>query len=53
MTGKVKIYYENGNIWYEGELKGGIPHGKGITYDKIGILIYEGNHMNGKPSGDI
>lgn len=34
--GKIK---ENGKIIYEGEFNEGVPHGKGIRFDKNGIKI--------------
>ena len=43
-----KLYYENGNIKYEGELQNGIPHGQGKSYYENGNIKYAGEWQNGK-----
>lgn len=42
-----KLYNKDGSLHYEGELKGGVPNGKGKAYDK-GILFFEGNFKDGE-----
>ncbi len=46
------IWYKNGdkNGSYEGEMKNGKPHGKGINTDSKGNR-YEGDFVDGKPHG--
>ena len=48
MTEKEKINLENGI--YEGEVKDGVPHGKGKSTLSDGS-IYEGNFKDGFPHG--
>ncbi|MCL2181488.1 MAG: hypothetical protein FWB83_10220, partial [Treponema sp.] len=42
---KEKIPFEKG--YYEGELKDGIPNGKGVYYDSDEEIYHEGNWVNG------
>jgi two-component system chemotaxis response regulator CheY len=44
-----KLTLENGDV-YEGEIKGGKPHGKG-KYTFVNGNVYEGNFILGKPHG--
>ena len=44
-----RIQYDNGEI-YVGEVKNGLPHGKGVLTTKGG-LKYEGMFVNGKKNG--
>ncbi|MGO4889954.1 toxin-antitoxin system YwqK family antitoxin [Anaerobacillus sp. MEB173] len=47
---KGKLYYENGNLKYEGDLINNEPHGSGIGYWENGSVIwYEGPFKGGKP----
>ena len=48
----VTIYFSNGKILYEGNMKSGIKHGMGTTYYKTGILEFKGNWINNMPNGE-
>ncbi|MBU9719883.1 MULTISPECIES: hypothetical protein [Bacillaceae] len=49
---KGRIYYDNGNLKYDGELKNNEPHGEGIGYWENGIDVwFKGTFKNGKPFG--
>ena len=50
-NGIIKEFYENGCLYYEGELKGGKKEGKGKIYDINGSLIYDGKLINGIKNG--
>ena len=50
-NGIIKEFYENGNLYYEGELKDGKKQGKGKIYDINGSLIYDGKLINGIKNG--
>ena len=39
------------SAWYIGQFKDGLYHGKGKLYNEKGILVYEGDFINGKPEG--
>lgn len=45
------IRYPNGGVKYEGELKGVIPHGRGVGYWENGYKWYEGDFIEGEPKG--
>ena len=45
-----KYIYDDGK-YYIGEFKNYLPDGKGIKYNKNGIILYEGNFINGKFEG--
>ena len=48
-NGKVKEYYDNGIIKFEGEYLNGKRNWKGKEYDKYnGRLIFEGEYLNDK-----
>ena len=47
-NGKIKEYYYNGNIEYEGDYLNGRRHGKGKEYYFNGKLRYEGEYLYGK-----
>ena len=47
-TGKVKEYYDNGKLMFEGEYLNGNRNGKGKEYNYDGKLEYEGEYLNGK-----
>ena len=42
---------ENGNKYYEGEIKNDDKHGKGISYYENGNKWYEGEWLNNEWSG--
>ena len=46
-NGKVKEYYENGILQFEGEYLNGKRSGKGKEYDTDGDLKYEGEYLEG------
>ena len=50
-TRSYKGYYENENKYYEGSLKDGYFHGKGLQYYDNGQLMYNGTYENGDKSG--
>ena len=45
------IYIYDDGQYYVGEYENNIPNGKGIKYNKNGIIIYEGNFIIGKFEG--
>ena len=47
-NGKVREYYYNGKLSFEGEYLNGVKNGKGKEYKTSGELSYEGEYMNGK-----
>ena len=47
-NGKVKEYYDNGNLRFEGEYLNGMRNGKGKEYNIYGQLIFEGEYLNGE-----
>ena len=61
IDGKGKLYYENGNIKYEGDFYsgkyGGDKYsdyiGKGILYRQDGTIEYKGKFKYGEPDGCI
>ena len=50
-NGKVKEYYPNGKLQFEGEYLNGKINGKGKIYNGNDTLIYEGECLNGKING--
>ena len=46
-NGKVKEYYRNGNLIFEGEYLNGNKNGYGKEYNSDGKLIYKGKYING------
>jgi hypothetical protein len=50
LINKQKIIYENGD-YYIGQALNGKAHGKGILYYKNGLIIYDGDFVNGKFEG--
>jgi len=50
-NGKVKEYYYDGVLEFEGEYLNGKRHGKGKEYYHNGDLEYEGEYLNGKRNG--
>lgn len=44
-------WFENGNLWSEGEFKNGESHGKRTVYHQNGKIYYEGNYDMGKRTG--
>ena len=53
-SGRVIVYYdeEKHNPMYRGTLEEGLLQGKGEEYDLDGLLIYQGNFVDGVRSGD-
>lgn len=51
LTGDVKLYYPNGNLFYEGEAKDNKVDGKGKLYYESGKLKYEGEFKKGQYDG--
>ena len=51
-NGLVKEFHENGNLYYDGEIRDGVKDGKGKIFDETGYLIYEGNFLNGIMHGN-
>ena len=49
--GKWVAFYENGNIWSEGEYDMGVEHGVKKVYYETGELRYQGKMTAGKPVG--
>ena len=47
-NGYVKIYYDTGELKFEGEYKNNKKNGKGKKYDKKKGLIYDGVYLKGK-----
>ena len=47
-NGKVKEYFPNRNIMYEGEYKKGKKEGRGIEYHFNGSILFEGEYKNDK-----
>ena len=47
-NGKVKEYYYNDNLEFEGEYLKGEKHGIGKEYYRNGKLKFEGEYLNGK-----
>jgi antitoxin component YwqK of YwqJK toxin-antitoxin module len=46
-----ELFYENGNLRYQGELFNDIPHGQGTFYDESGSIWYQGECKEGKRHG--
>ena len=46
-NGKVKEYWNNGKLLFEGEYLNGKRNGKGKEYND-GKLVFEGEYLNGK-----
>lgn len=47
-SGKGTLYYLDGTIQYEGEIKDGKYHGKGTLYREDGSIEYKGKFKNGE-----
>ena len=47
-TGKVKEYYFEGQLKFEGEYLKGLKNGEGKEYNIEGNLIYDGVYLNGE-----
>ena len=45
-NGKVKEYYNNGKLYFEGEYLNGKKNGKGKEYYYNGVLEFEGEYLN-------
>lgn len=47
-TGKCKIYYSDGSLYFKGTLCEGYREGIGIEYDREGNVLFHGNYHKGK-----
>ena len=47
MKGECKLYYDSGELFFEGNLEGGYRQGLGKEYDKNGNVIFEGYFEKG------
>ena len=47
-NGKIKEYYYNGELLFEGDYLNGERNGKGKEYNEDGKLIYEGDYFQGE-----
>ena len=52
-NGKVKEYYNNCRLRFEGEYLNGKKNGKAKVYDIDGQLQFEGEYLNGKVKKNI
>tara|TARA_Y100000996_G_C22553433_1_gene654630 strand:+ start:2436 stop:3020 length:585 start_codon:yes stop_codon:yes gene_type:complete len=52
LNGHVILFYNTGNIYYEGQWLNNMKHGHGILYDKYGNLEYDGEWENDMKNGD-
>lgn len=52
-SGRVVVYYDEARTlpMYQGTLEEGVLQGKGMEYDEAGLLVYEGNFVDGVRSG--
>ncbi|WHH60753.1 hypothetical protein [Petroclostridium sp. X23] len=41
LAGRGKILYPTGEVFYDGELKDGMPEGKGTYFDPAGNILQE------------
>lgn len=46
-TGKCKVYYSDGSLYFKGTLKEGYREGSGIEYDRKGNVLFQGTYHNG------
>ena len=47
MKGQCKLYYDSGELYFEGNLEDGYRQGFGKEYDKNGNVIFEGRYEKG------
>ena len=47
IKGQCKLYYDSGELYFEGNLEDGYRQGLGIEYDKNGNVIFEGRYEKG------
>jgi len=45
------MYYDNGQLWYNGEYKDSYPHGEWFVYFIDGRLNHKGEYINGNRVG--
>ena len=45
------LYYDDGTIFYKGELKGNKPHGQGTVYHENGTIMYDGEFKDSEWHG--
>ena len=53
MTGRCKIYYESGKLYFSGYLLKGYRHGLGKEYDSKGNLVFQGYYYSGNKNESI
>jgi antitoxin component YwqK of YwqJK toxin-antitoxin module len=44
-------YWANGDLWYKGNFKHGVPHGSWIVYWANDFIHYKGSYINGQRVG--
>lgn len=49
----IRIYDEDGVLWYEGSIVKGVKQGFGKEYHENGKLMFEGNFKEGFPDGVV
>ena len=49
-TKEEALYYDEGTQWYQGEVKDGLPHGKGTEYHFDGTIWYQGEVERRRPA---
>ena len=47
MTGPCKLYYDSGELFFEGSLVNGYRQGMGMEYDKNGNVLFQGIFIDG------
>ncbi|MGL6118870.1 MAG: toxin-antitoxin system YwqK family antitoxin [Fusobacteriaceae bacterium] len=52
-TGRIILKHLNNQIYYEGSLKEGKPHGESAEYDDTGDLVKKGAFNNGEKHGEF
>ena len=52
-NGKVKEYWDNDKLRFEGEYLNRKRHGKGKEYDYDGKLKFDGEYLNGERNGKV
>ena len=50
LNGNIKQFHENGNLFYEGDIKNELMYGKGKEYYENGKLLFEGEYDKRKSS---
>ena len=50
--GEGQLYYDTGELSYDGDMKHGAPHGEGTSFWRNGNIAYEGSYKDGLMHGD-